>query len=497
MSFYSQAVTLVLLFVLILTLLLYLTSLSKKIKYRFPPGPTPLPLVGNVHLLNIKRQDYTFMKLAKKYGNVFTFHLGTIKAVVLIGYDAVKEGLVDLNYEFGSRGAIPVADGFQHGQGVIFSNGPNWKVTRRFTLSILRDLGMGKRPIEGKISEELHHLCELIQSFNGEAFSKNIFTNAPPNIIFGMLFGRRFDYSNPTFRKLVGFIDDLVVLTGSPPAQYYNFLPWLKPVLKTPDIVIETVNQLNIVLKKLIGEAKDVMSEHDWTTYLQAFIQKDQNENNVEENEKVFQEKNLLASIFDLMLGGTETTSTTLQWGVLLMMKFPHIQKKVIDEIESVIGLERPPKWDDQKQMPYCLAVVHEIQRYGNILQFLPHETLKDTHFRDYFLPKGTQVYPIFTSVLYDETQWETPYQFNPNHFLDAEGKFLKKDSFYAFSKGRRVCAGETLARMELFLFFTGLVQKFRFHPPQGLDKSDLDLTPETFFTMRPQHYNVRAVLRE
>ncbi|XP_053327982.1 cytochrome P450 2W1-like [Spea bombifrons] len=383
------------------------------------------------------------------------------------------------------------------GWGVFFSNGENWKVTRRFTLSILRDLGMGKRPIEGKIIEETEHLNNLIQSFEGKPFEKRVFTNAPPNITFGLLFGRRFEYSNPTFKTMLDLLNDLVILTVSPPAQFTNVYPILKHVLKTPKIIVQKIDQLKAIYKELLMEAKSNINESSWTTYTEAFLQKDMEEKEGDGNGKIFHEKNMLASMFDLMLGGTETTSSTLQWAILLMMKYPDIQKKVHEEIETVIGLERHPTWDDQKYLPYCLAVVHEIQRFGNILPLFPHSTLTDTHFRGYFIPKGTQVMPIFTSVLYDETQWETPYRFNPNHFLDADGKFLKKDAFFPFSKGRRVCAGESLARMELFLFFTGMLQKFTFSPPPGVDKADLDLTADPFFTLRPKPFKVCATPRQ
>ncbi|KAM8960426.1 cytochrome P450 2W1-like [Pelodytes ibericus] len=493
MALYSGAVTLFLLFTLVMLCLKFLASLGKKNIYRFPPGPTPLPVIGNLNILDIKRQDYTFMKLAKEYGPFYTFHLGSTKAVVLVGYDAVKEALVDLNYEFGNRGAIQVADAFQRGHGVIFTNGETWKVTRRFTLSILRDLGMGKRPIEARIIEELQHLNQLIASFAGKPFPKNIFTNAPPNITLRMLFGRRFDYANPTFKKIVSLLDDLVHLTGSPAAQYTNFCPYLQNVLRTPGIIIKKIDELNVILRELYKEANNTMDENDFTTYTEAFLQKDFNETVTEGKDKIFNEQSLLASSFDLILGGTETTSTTLQWGILFMMKYPHIQKKAQEELKNVIGLERHPTWDDQKYLPYCLAVVHEIQRFGNIFQYLPHSTLADTNFRGYFIPKGTTVIPLFTSVNYDETQWKSPMEFNPNNFLNAEGKFVKNDAFWAFSKGRRVCAGESLARMELFLFFTGMLQKFTFSPPPGVKREDLNLTADVLFTLRPMSYEVCA----
>ncbi|XP_040212686.1 cytochrome P450 2W1-like [Rana temporaria] len=496
MAILPESVTLFLIGILVMMCVKILMDQAKKKNYKFPPGPRPLPLIGNMHILDIVRQDYTFMELAKKYGTFFTFHFGKVKSVVLVGYEANQEALVKANYDFGSRGDMAVFDDFQRNHGVIFSNGEGWKETRRFTLSILRDLGMGKRPIEGRIIDELQFLNELIESHKGKPFEKQVFYNAPPNITFGMLFGRRFEYDNPTFKKMIIIMDDVVKLTGTPSAKYYNVFPILKHFLKTPGRVLKRIDELNEVLLELFKQAQESKCEDSFRTYSEAFLQKQEREKTLEDKEKIFTEKNMLASTFDLMLGGTETTSTTLQWAILLMMKYPHIQKKVHDEIEDVIGLERPPRWDDQKVLPYCLAVVHEIQRLGNIIQYLAHITPTDISFRGYTIPRGTPVVPLFTSILYDETKWESPREFNPNHFLDANGKFLKRDEFFAFSKGRRVCAGESLARMELFLFFTGMLQKFTFTPPPGVKSQDLDLTADVFFIMRPKSYHVVATPR-
>uniref|UniRef100_A0A8C0BQS1 Cytochrome P450 2W1 n=1 Tax=Buteo japonicus TaxID=224669 RepID=A0A8C0BQS1_9AVES len=203
--------------------------------------------------------------------------------------------------------------------------------------------------------------------------------------------------------------------------------------------------------------------------------------------DSLFHDDNLIASILDLVMAGTETIATTLQWAILLMMKYPEIQSELL--------LPTPSLW---KNMPFTNAVLHEVQRFITLLPHVPRCTAVDTHFRGYFLPKGIIVIPSLTSVLLDKTQWETPHQFNPNHFLDAEGNFVKREAFLPFSTGRRNCIGESLAKMELFVFFVGLLQTFTFQPQPGVSESDLDLTvPQTTFTLRPQPQATCAVLRE
>ncbi|KFU83456.1 Cytochrome P450 2D6, partial [Chaetura pelagica] len=74
---------------------------------------------------------------------------------------------------------------------------------------------------------------------------------------------------------------------------------------------------------------------------------------------------------------------------------------------------------------------------------------------------QGTTIITNLSSVLKDETVWAKPNDFYPDHFLNANGRFVKPEAFLPFSAGRRVCLGEQLARMELFIFFTTLLQKF------------------------------------
>lgn len=129
----------------------------------------------------------------------------------------------------------------------------------------------------------------------------------------------------------------------------------------------------------------------------------------------------------------------------------------------------RHPEMADQARMPFTNAVIHDVQRFADILPLgVPHKTSRDIEVQGFLIPKGTTLIINLSSVLKDETVWEKPLRFHPEHFLDAQGNFVKHEAFMPFSAGRRACLGEPLARMELFLFFTCLLQRFSFSVPAG-----------------------------
>uniref|UniRef100_A0A8C3R0A3 Cytochrome P450 2W1 n=2 Tax=Sylvioidea TaxID=2116661 RepID=A0A8C3R0A3_9PASS len=495
-SFLSDPTLVCLLCAAVLLAVAYFSAGYKNSAFKLPPGPTPLPIIGNLHLVDLRRQDKSLMKLAEKYGPIFTLHFGFQKVVVLTGYEVVREALVNYTEEFVDRPSIPIFDQIQNGNGLFFSIGELWRTTRRFTVSSMRNLGMGKQMIEGRIFEELHFLIEMIKSFQGEPFSLPSFNCAPINVTFVMLFGDRFDYKDPTFLTLLRLIDEVMILLGSPNLNYFNFYPFLGFLFKTHKIMLKKIEDVRAILRQYMKASREEINENSVRSYIDALIFKQQEEKN--KKDSLFHDDNLMASILDLVMAGTETIATTLQWSILLMMKYPEIQKKVQEEIGRTVKAGSWATYEDRKNMPYTNAVLHEVQRFITLLPHVPRCTAVDTHFRGYFLPKGIIVIPSLTSVLLDKTQWETPHQFNPNHFLDAEGNFVKKGAFLPFSTGRRNCIGESLAKMELFVFFVGLLQTFTFRPQPGVSESDLDLTvPQTTFTLRPQPQATCAILRE
>ncbi|XP_075056908.1 uncharacterized protein LOC142143093 [Mixophyes fleayi] len=478
----------------VILFLAYIFNNRKQHNYKnFPPGPKPLPIIGNIHMIDMSKPHKTFIEMSKKYGSVFSVQLGMTKTVVLCGYDSIKDALVNHAEEFADRPETPVFDKVQKGYGVVMSNGENWKVMRRFTLSTLRDFGMGKKTIENKIIEEAECLTQTFKSYGGKPFNNLTIINAAvANIIVSILLSHRFDYEDPTILQIMSLINENVRFMGRPMVRLYNNFPsvmdWLPGDHRK---VFENGEKFLSFIRATFTKQKEELDVNDQRNLIDAFLAKQQE--GKAESTLYFHNDNLTVLVGNLFAAGMETTTTTLRWGLLLMMKYPDIQKKVQNEIERVIG-SASPKIEHRKEMPYTDAVIHEIQRFGDIVPSnLPHATSQDVTFRGYFIPKGTPIIPLLSSALKDDTYFEKPEEFYPEHFLDSQGQFKKNDAFIPFSMGKRSCAGENLAKMELYLFFTTLLQNFTFKAPPG---AIIDLTPALSAISAPQPYETCAIPR-
>ncbi|XP_048361641.1 cytochrome P450 2J2-like [Sphaerodactylus townsendi] len=477
---------------LFLAVLLVVADYRKRRRPKdFPPGPRPLPFVGNILQMAYTDPLLSMQKLEEKYGKIFSMQIGNMWSVAVTGLPLVKEALVHQGENFVDRPHFPLHKEIFGPFGLINSNGSIWKEQRRFALSTLRNFGLGRRSLEHRIQEETRFLTEVIRDESGQPFDPHFqINNAVSNIICSVTFGDRYDYHDSQFRKLLHLLDEALYLQGSVWSQVYDVFPTIMKYLPGPHQTLrKNWDQIKCFIKEIIEKHKADWNPSQPRDFIDAYL----SEMAKEGAAASFHEENLISSTLDLFFAGTETTSTTLRWALLYMAIHPEVQAKVQAEIDSVIGQSGLPTMDDRERLPYTHAVVHEIQRKSNIVPFgVPRMTSCDTTLAGYRLPKGTVFIPYLTAVLFDKEEWETPDVFNPDHFLE-NGQFKKKEEFLPFSAGKRVCLGEQLARTELFVFFTALLQKFTFQAPKGVS---LNLDCKWGLTCSPQPYRICALLR-
>ncbi|XP_031508477.1 cytochrome P450 2C9-like isoform X2 [Papio anubis] len=397
--------------------------------------------------------------------------------VVLHGYEAVKEALIDLGEEFSGRGHFPLFERANRRFGIVFSNGTRWKEIRRFSLMTLRNFGMGKRSIEDRVQEEARCLVEELRKTKASPCDPTFILGcAPCNVICSIIFHKRFDYKDQQFLNLMEKFNENAKILSSPWIQICNnFSPIIDYFPGTHNKLLKNVAFVKSYILEKVKEHQESMDMNNPRDFIDCFLIKMEKEKHNQQSE--FTIENLENAAVDLFAAGTETTSTTLRYALLLLLKHPEVTAKVQEEIERVIGRNRSPCMQDRSHMPYTDAVVHEVQRYIDLLPTsLPHAVTCDVKFRNYLIPKGTTILISLTSVLRDNKEFPNPEMFDPCHFLDEGGNFKKSNYFMPFSAGKRICVGEGLARMELFLFLTSILQNFNLK--SLVDLKDLDTTP-------------------
>ncbi|GIZ42214.1 hypothetical protein CKM354_000549000 [Cercospora kikuchii] len=194
-----------------------------------------------------------------------------------------------------------------------------------------------------------------------------------------------------------------------------------------------------------------------------------------------------------LMLGGTDSTSSTLTYTTWAVLSHPEIQAELEEE---VAGLSDELSQKELEQARYLNAVIHESLRlYGPVAVGLQRVVPPGgARIAGFDLAPGTVVWPQMYTTRYDPNIWPDPLKFDPTRFLDvklpsmAEGTLtpVQKKVYVPFGGGTRMCLGMNLAYMELRL---GLALFFRECRGARLSKtmSPEDMTPDYFFVSSPK----------
>eukprot|EP00058_Branchiostoma_floridae_P003704 XP_002589192.1 hypothetical protein BRAFLDRAFT_74651 [Branchiostoma floridae] len=495
-------------FVALVLLGVYLYVQNLRLTRKYPPGPRAWPIVGNLRDL-ARGQHRVFAEWRLKYGDVFTVWLGSRPAVVLSGQNAVKEAL--LKHVFSSRpdftmflivmfffivrllndltciSGVPKHLHEPYEIRVVTAPyGPEWKETRKVALTWLNTFGAGKQSLEPTIVQEAQDLVQVLKDKRGQPFDPTVSLGlAVSNVICSVVFGRRFDHDDGRFTRLMGLLNRYFGSSAS--SQALNIYPILRHVpsfRRKLEEVVTFSDEIRSFVIEVIQEHRETFDPNNIRDVIDGFLLEEHRGNRILSQ---LPQDNIINVIKNLFAAGTDTTATTLRWALLYMVMNPDVQEKVQKEIDDSLG-KQTPSMLLREHLPYTEATIREVQRIRTIVpSSVPHETTAPAIILGHQIPAGTFIIPNLWSLHVDPKYWPDPERFDPTRFLDSDGHLAQgTESFLPFSTGPRRCLGEQLAKFELFLFFTSLLQQFTFKLPEGAPPPDTEGIFGLVFSPKP-----------
>ena len=479
-----------------------LAVIPSRAKLNLPPGPRHYPLIGNLPQLAGKPGHVAMTEMAKEYGKIYTMYLpGGQRCVVINSIDLAREALLTKRDDFSGRPASYISGYLSRGfkdiicadftQGMIYQ--------RKIAHSALRMYGSGMKRLEGLICSEVELLTKRISSYQGRPFNpKEDIQLAVLNVICAIVYGESYDIGDDEFLRILKYNDDFIRLFGS-----YNILDLIPLLRFLPLEDVKTLRESRAIRDDILDtkyrehkvrfeedNANNNFEVQDLTdALLKAYYEAEQEDSKVTQ---LLSEDHIVMTMNDVFNAGLETSSTTLRWLMAYMATYPEVQARVHAELDDVIGSGRMPCLSDRGSLPYLESTIAEVLRIRAIVPLsLPHKATCDTTLGDYDVPKETMLITNIWAIHHDTDEWEKPDVFNPERFLDSQGKFSAAGvrSYLPFSAGRRGCLGESLAKTEVFLIAARLLHQFKVEVPTG--KPHPDLSGEVGVVLMPGHHEL------
>ncbi|KAL2508084.1 Cytochrome [Forsythia ovata] len=480
---------------LALLMLYYLWSRKSKVNGISPPEPVGAwPVIGHLHLLGGPTTvSRVLAALADKYGPIFKIRLGMHPAVVVSNWEAVKECFTTNDKALCKRPNSSVGKylGYNNA-GFGFTHGSYWREVRKLVLLEV----LSSRRLEAlkhvRITEIETSIKELYQKIDRDRRLVNSNENSEfdrsskevvisqwiehlsLNIIVKMIAGKRYTETEEarSFRKVIKefmYVSGQFVLSDAIPLPFLKWIDFqghikfMKRISKELSVITESWIDEHIKrnLKGELGYEQDFID-----VMLSAIDEKFTNYGHSRETI-------IKATILNIILAGSDTTSVHLTWILSLLVNNREVMKRAQEEIDIKVGKERWVDESDIKNLVYLQAIVKETLRLfppGPLS--VPHEAMEDCHVGGYFIPKGTRLLVNVWKLHRDPRVWSEPDEFIPERFLTshAEVDYLGQHfEFTPFGSGRRACPGITFAMQVTHLTLARLLQGFDFTTPLNM----------------------------
>ncbi|OVA19528.1 Cytochrome P450 [Macleaya cordata] len=446
---------------------------SSKKNQRLPPGPRGLPLVGNLLSLDPELHTY-FTDLAQKFGPIYKLQLGNKLGIVVSSPTLAKEVLKDYDTTFANRDVPAAGRTVAYGGSDIVWNpyGPEWRMLRKVCV---REM-LSNASLDAVYSlrhREVRRLVRHVHSKIGSPMDvgEQMFLTIL-NVITSMLWGGTLKGDERTtlgaeFRQVVSEITELL---GTPNVS--DFFPSLarfdvQGIQKKIRVLFMRFDKIfDLIIEqrlKMEAEGEEESSNKD---FLQLLLKlKDE-----EDAKTPFTMKHLKALLMDMVVGGTETTSNTVEWAIAELMNKPEMMRRAQEELERVVGKDNSVEESHLPHLPYLHSVMKEVLRLHPALPLLvPHCPSLSCTVGGYLVPKGARVFVNVWAIHRDPSIWVNPSEFDPDRFFNGQGDFSGNDfNYFPFGSGRRICAGIPMAERMVMYELATLLHLFEWRLPEG-----------------------------
>ncbi|KAK8766915.1 hypothetical protein V5799_006309 [Amblyomma americanum] len=437
---------------------------------KYPKGPFPLPIVGNLLALrNAKKLHSKANEWAERYGDVFTLWMAHKPMVILNSHSAIREASVERRHEFAGRFQTKLGElQLQGNHDILFEDyNPRWKALRKVALLAVRKYA---------ISDSLEKLCANVVDAYVDSLqhgpqlidSRKPFFHMLYNVIGVSVYGTSLDGDSSEIRRLEEI--DRQFLEVAPNGLPSDIAPWLAILFRGKEKNIKDLfREFRDIIARLFNKAEATYVPGKTENFTHAML--------AAREEAIQEEKgdaehltrgNMIQVVMNIFGGATDTSAGELHWLFLRLAKEPRIQEKIQKEIEDNIG-SAPPVYKDRAKLPFTVACLMETLRFRPVVPLgLPHNTSVDTKIGNLLIPKDTGIFYNLYCVNHDPKIWDDPEEFRPERFLDLATGELRQDlgPLLTFGMGPRTCPGEKLAHMDMFYILVRLMQRLSCSAP-------------------------------
>ncbi|CAL5012916.1 unnamed protein product [Urochloa decumbens] len=487
---------------LAVSLLYYLSSTRGTSASRLPPGPRPLPLVGNLLDLRHGHLHHALAGLALSHGApVMRLKLGLTTAVVVSSRAAAAEAFARHDRRLAAR-AVPDATralGFSDRSMIwLPSSDPRWKSLRGVVAAHVfspRGLAAARAARERKVRDMVSYFRGRAAAGGGGREAVVELGDAVYDGVLNLVSSAFFSVdvvgvgaeSARGLRELMEAASEAIAKPNVsdlfPFLRRLDLQGWRRRTARHYEAIFRV---LDGIIDRRLAEASTSKNTHG--DFLDALLE-------LLSTGKVTRD-NLTTILFDVFVAGTHTIAITVEWAMAELLRNPSAMAKVRVELDGALGgkLEAVEEADVAK-LPYLQAVVKEAMRLHPVAPLLlPHLAVEDgVEIGGYAVPKGSTVIFNAWAIMRDPEVWERPDEFVPERFLENLELRAKDYEFIPFGAGRRLCPGLPMAERVVPHIVASLLHGFDWRLPEGVSAEQLDLS-EKFTTVNVLSAPLRVV---